>query len=240
MVIVFWWLATGLTIAMQRADAIGAAGRTCMFALGIAGLWIVARTRAERSARSARAAFLGASLLWWCSAALFYSGWGMRIPAVARGAAGSAALAVQAVQATLVPDLVGVLLLAVLVVLTRRAPNRVSAHTFFVFWATLQMAKLNVFFGVVNPGTELLPSNLAGLRLFFGPSVNSALLPVSVALLALLTAYVTRTALRSRDEHVRHASMMLAVLLALAVLEHVLLGVSVGPPMYDVFLRMRG
>ena len=211
-----------------------------MALLGALGLALVVRTRGWRTARSAREAFLGASLLWWCSAALFYSGWGVRLPSLARGASGSAALALQAVESTLLPDVVGLAILVLLVLLTARAANRAAAATFLAFWTTLQTAKLNVFFGVANPGTELLPTHLAGLRMFFGPAENSPLLPVTIVALSLVTMYVGRNAARARDEHTRHASGMLAVLLALAVLEHLLLGISASPPMYEVFVRMRG
>lgn len=150
------------------------------------------------------------------------------------------ALAMQAVRATLWSDLVGVGIIGGLAVVTVRAANRVALWAFLVFWGTLQTAKLNVFFGVKNPGTQLLPSSLAGLEMFFGPNRNSLLLPVTLGLLVAVTGLVVRRALRARQAHHRHSAAMLSVLLWLAVLEHALRGVAVAPEMWTMFLRARG
>ena len=47
-------------------------------------------------------------------------------------------------------------------------------------------------------------------------------------------------AVRARSAFERQGAAILGVLLALAVLEHALLGVRGGPPLWELFLRARG
>ena len=97
-----------------------------------------------------------------------------------------------------------------------------------------------MFAGVVNAGEGLLPSYLAHLERFFGPPVNSPLLPATLAALAGLVLWlVVRTRAEARPG-ARHAGWLLVVLAALALLEHALLGVRVSPALWEPFLGVRG
>ncbi len=240
LVVVFWWAATGLTIVLQRDGAARTIGLAATALLAVAGAVLVVRSRADRSARGARAAFLGGALLWWWTAALFYAGWGVAPASVAAGPPRSLALAAQAIAATWRADAVALVVLAAVAAAVWRRPNRVALGSLLAFWGTLQTAKLNVFVGVRNPGGELLPPQLAGLQLFFAPPVNSWLLPLTVVALAALSGRLITRAVRTSDAFVRQSSAIVGVLLALAVLEHVLLGVRAGPALWAVFLEVRG
>lgn len=117
---------------------------------------------------------------------------------------------------------------------------RFAPFTFGVLWAAHELAKLNVFLGVANPGAELLPAYLAPLRVYFGPARNSPLLAASVAGLATAAAVATRAAARTADPARRAGFALVAGILALAALEHALLGTRAPVGWWDIFLRWRG
>jgi putative photosynthetic complex assembly protein 2 len=97
-----------------------------------------------------------------------------------------------------------------------------------------------VFFGVRHAGAEFLPPDLAHLERFFGPARNSALLPVTVLLLAALVGGLALGAWRATTPLARTGRALLAALAALALLEHALLGVDAALPIWELFLRARG
>ena len=235
LVLGYWWVATGLTIAVQQRDATRVLALWITSALAILGVALVVRSRDDTTPQAARQAFFGAALIWWWGAAIFYGGVGLRLPSVAAGAHGSAELAWHAIAATARADLLMVAALALLTVLVWCRPNRVALWTLAAFWGTLQTAKLNVFFGVRNSGAEMLPAHLTGLSVFFGPPRNSALLTPTLLLLTALAIWLVRRTIYARSPFVRHAMGMMSLLLVLALVEHVALGVPMRLPLWDVF-----
>ncbi len=236
-VLLFWWAATGLTFGMQWSDTARSASVIATTLLAVVGARLVLATRDSTTARGARLAFLGAGLIWWWSASIFYAGWGVDTTLRVAAPHGSLALALQAIVATWRADIIGVVALIGIAIVVRGRANRLALWSFATFWGTLQTAKINVFLGVQHSGVELLPSRLAGLGAFFGPSRNSVLLPVTVLLLVALTVHLASSSRRAPDTLRRHALAMVALLMGLAVLEHALLGVSTALPLWDIFLR---
>lgn len=236
----FWWAATGATIAMQRDALTRGVGLGVATALAALGAALLHGARGETTAGAAFRSFAGGALLWAWLTALFYGAWvtGVRPAAVASGGP-SVALAVQAIGATLYADLLALAVIAGVVRLTWRAPNRVGLWALVVFWGAHQTAKLNVFFGVRHAGAEFLPPDLGHLTLFFGPAANSPLLPATVAALAAIALLLGRRAARAPTPFVRAGSALLGALVVLALLEHALLGVDVTVPLWDAFLRAR-
>lgn len=235
LVIGFWWAATGVTLAMQRSVFASAASVAISSILAIAGVALIVKTRNDLTVQSARLAFLGSSLMWWWCSTLFYAGVGINIAANVSGGPRSWTLAMQAIAATLRADLIGVFAVIAVALLVRRWPNRLSAWTLLVFWVTLQTAKLNVFMGVRNSGADWLPEHLERLIQFFGPPENSWLLPTTVMLLSAWFVLVARKAQLARHSYAKHAYAMIAFLVALAVLEHVFLGLNMSLPLWEIF-----
>ncbi|MBS0395123.1 MAG: DUF3623 family protein, partial [Proteobacteria bacterium] len=100
-------------------------------------------------------------------------------------------------------------------------PNQVGLLTFALLWLMRTSAKLNLFLGVRNLGEAFLPDHLAYLRTFLRRRRMNPLYPVS---LVASTAGVVLLALRAAagaSPFETTGSMLLAVLLALALLEHV-------------------
>lgn len=244
-VVGFWWLATGLAIAMQRSGTTRALALLVATALAVGGAALLVQARDQLTARTVVRSFVGGALLWLWVAVTFYGGWIVG-PAAAVAAApagpsaGTLARALQALHATAYTDAasVGALLLAL--ALTHGRPNRTGAWALLLFFGAHQLARLNVFAGVANPARELLPDYLAHLAHHFGPATNSPLLAVSVAALVLLVAWLARRVRRAACEGARQAGWLLLVLGVLALLEHVLLGVPGSAALWVPFLDLRG
>lgn len=238
-VIGFWWLATGLIVAIQRDGATRIVGLAVATALAGAGLRWLWRSRDEATPRGAQLAFIGGAFLWIWVQTAFYGGWlvgpAMSVPV---SAGPTPQLALQAIAATSYNLVASALAFGVAYAM--HGANPVGWQTLAAFWGADQLAKLNVFLGVANPGTHFLPDRLAFLIGYFGPQRNSLLLPVSVLLLAGLASWLYRRAVRTNDAYAREGNALLAALLALAALEHVLLGLVIQVPLWDPFLRARG
>jgi putative photosynthetic complex assembly protein 2 len=114
--------------------------------------------------------------------------------------------------------------LVVLLALAWSAANALGAWTFLLLWIMRVSAKLNLFLGVRNPGSELLPAPLQYLTSFFGRRAWNPLLPVSIAGITVLAIVLGRIAfLAPAGSFDATAFGLLAALTALALFEHVCL-----------------
>lgn len=114
--------------------------------------------------------------------------------------------------------------LALLLALAWNTANPLGAWSFLLLWVMRVSAKLNLFLGVRNPGSELLPAPLQYLTSFFGRRAWNPLLPVSIAGITVLVIVLGRSAvLASAGSFDATASGLLAALAALALFEHVCL-----------------
>lgn len=237
----FWWFATGLIFALQRNAATRVVAMLLFSALAIAAVWAIRWSRHERSPRGMAAAFLGGGALWaWVTNALF--GWWVVGPAgvTATVPGPSWALAAEAIHATLYNDLASVGLLVAVWLAVHGAPNRLAATTLLILWASQQVAKVNIFLGVANPGARFLPEPLAFLAGFFGPEVNSPFLSASLLAALGMAAWAGRRVRHAPDDATRLERSIIASLLGLAAVEYLVLGLRVDLPLWDLFLALRG
>jgi putative photosynthetic complex assembly protein 2 len=242
LIVGFWWLATGLIVALQRDPVTRLTALAAATGLAVAGARMMWSNRHHASPAAGRRSLIGGALLWAWVSATFYAGLivGPGIGAPPDAAGPSLALALQAIHATSYNEAASLACLALAWALTRGGVNRLGFHVLLVFWAMHQLARLNIFLGVVNPATHFLPERLAWLTTFYGPARNSPLLAVSVVLLGLVALVFLRRARGGAAPFQRHAAALLGILVALGALEHLLLGVSWNAPLWDAFLRLRG
>lgn len=237
----FWWLSTGAIFALQRNELTRTLAMVIFSLAGLGAVAVTVVTRDRRTIRAIGAAFLAGGLGWaWVTNALF-GGWLVGPPGVVATRPGrSFGLAIEALHATAFAEAAGLGVLIGSALLAWNRPNRTAAVAVLTLWATQQLAKLNIFLGVANPGERFLPEHLAFLTEFFGPPRNSPLLAVSVLFLAGLAILLVRKARRAPDEATRFRHALVASLLTLAAIEHAVLGVQFDLPLWEVFLRMRG
>jgi putative photosynthetic complex assembly protein 2 len=111
-----------------------------------------------------------------------------------------------------------------LISLSWDAPNQIGATVFVLMFAMRLISKINLFVGVPNSTSEMLPEQLAYLKTYFGRNRMTVLLAVSIAAIAATTAWFASLALAAP---VGSAEMVGASLLTtlslLGVLEHLFL-----------------
>lgn len=240
-VVLFWWVATGLIIAMQRSGPTRVAALVVATALAVYGFWELRSSANDDSALGARRSFMGGAMLWGWVSVTFYGGYLTGFHAEPLGvAAPSWTLVLPAIQATLLSDVAALLLMGAVALLLHGDRNKTGLWGLLIFWAVQQVAKLNVFLGVENPAGNFLPPHLAYLRQFFGPLVNSPFLGFSIALLSVLTLVEGWRVRSAGSEGKRQAGVLYATILGLAVFEIIVLGIPLETTPWDSFLRARG
>lgn len=237
----FWWLATGILIAVQRNDTTRSLAIVATTLLSLAGLWLIGKSASVTTRRGVAMSFLGGALAWLGVMAALYGGWIVGLPIDETAApARSFALALDAIAATLYSDLLGLVILGLAFAVAARGRNRTGVWTIALFWSAHQTAKLNVFLGVDNAGLEYLPRELSHLARFFGPAENSVFLPLTIiALCAAAFGFIAR--FRATElQWMRMRDLILAIVLLLAALEHAMLGMIDPPSLWSLFLQLRG
>jgi putative photosynthetic complex assembly protein 2 len=223
--LLLWWASTGIVLYLDQrprpTHARSMRGASIVGGLALAGLVV---TRDMATVGGACLAFTCAVLVWGWHEMSFLTGrvTGPRRHACADGCHGFRHFR-HAVEAIIHHELALVATLALVVALAWDAANWVGGATFALLWTMRLSAKLNLFLGVRNPGTELLPAHLQYLASFFGRRPVNALLPVSVAANALLVAWLARSALGATSAFEATAWGLVAALAALALLEHLFL-----------------
>jgi putative photosynthetic complex assembly protein 2 len=240
-VVGFWWFVTGVVVALQRNEVTRLIAWVLSTMLAMYATHVIHISRAVSTASSARRTFLAATAIWlWINVSL-YGGWIVG-PSHAATVSGGATVfrATEAIASLLYHELLCVLVLFGVWLHVRLSPNRLAFHGLFTYWAVLQIAKLNIFFGVANPGARFLPPHLEFLLSYYGPAANSGWLAVSffgavgVALIFWWRGREAPTPL------LRQGRALIAMLFALAAVEYLLLGIKTDAPLWEVFLKVRG
>ncbi len=240
-VVGFWWLVTGVIVALQRNEWTKLAAWVVSTGVAIWAAYELHAQRSLRTASSARRTFLATTAIWmWINVGL-YGGWIVG-PGGEASVAGEPTLirAAEAIVSLLWHELLCVLLLFVSWMHVRRSPNRLGFVALATYWAVLQVAKLNIFFGVANPGARFLPPHLQFLLSYYGPPENTGWLPVSFFTALGIALLFWWHGWQAKDSFLRQSRALLAMLIALAALEYLLLGVRSDAPLWEVFLKARG
>lgn len=112
-------------------------------------------------------------------------------------------------------------------VLLLEASNPTGALTFIVLWLMRWSAKLNLFLGVPNFSTEWFPARHAHLASYIRRAPVSAFYPVALAAASLVAALLLHRAVQAEGDAALVYALP-AVLLVLAVLEHVFLALPIA------------
>jgi putative photosynthetic complex assembly protein 2 len=111
-----------------------------------------------------------------------------------------------------------------LILFSWSATNRTGAMVFALMLAMRLSTKINIFFGVPNMSTEILPPHLAYLKSYFGPRRYTLLLAVSIATIIAIAVWLGSIALAAPAGSAEAAgASLLFTLAALGALEHLFL-----------------
>jgi putative photosynthetic complex assembly protein 2 len=226
-----WWVSTGLILlADKRAMSV----RLMLFlsgALAAGSLYCLTHLSVIDSSRAAYAGFFCAILIWAWVEVSFLSGWitGPSKKALVEGATEPQRFTA-AVGAVLYHELMIIAAGSLIAWVSWKAPNQVALWTFIVLWIMRTSAKLNLYLGVRNLGTEMLPRHLTYLGSFFRVRRMNWLFPLSVAGSLVATALMIAQALQAHTGSAAATGLLLAAsLLVLAMLEHWFMVLPIKP-----------
>jgi putative photosynthetic complex assembly protein 2 len=231
LVLFLWWFSTGAILHAVRQPA-GRHGPLLAVTSGLAALAVVWlwSLRGDATPGGAVAGFVAALVLWGWNEVLFLTGrvlGPLRAPCPAGlGLGARFAAATRAIihhEVLVFATLLLVLALS-LAQANQEQTNHVALATFALLWVLRLSAKINIFFGVPNPAEDMLPRHLAYLASYFGRRVVTPLLPVTLVVQTLGLLVLVQAALAAdASPHEAVALALLAMLLALGLLEHWLL-----------------
>ncbi|MCM8556500.1 putative photosynthetic complex assembly protein PuhE [Sphingomicrobium sediminis] len=239
-----WFFATGLIAWLDgRERATFPRSLFVSGAIGIAGLVAILISAHTVSASAIYLSFAGALMVWSWHEVAFLTGAVSGpnrgpCPADARGLDRFAHASATLLHHELALALTAVLLLF----LTWGAANQVGAMVFLLLFVLRLSAKMNIFVGVPNSSTELLPPHLDYLKTYFGPNRLTWLLPVSLIAILALAGWIGSEALASApgSPAMIGASLLFALTL-LGALEHLFLALPFRDGMlWGWALRRRG
>lgn len=218
-----WFVSTGAIIWLDNLPrrtfrwSMAGAG-----AVALGGLVAVVASASDASASGAYLAFAAATAIWGWHEMSFLMGYvaGPNRSPETPGLTGWARF--KSASATLIHHEVALVATgALLYALVWNQPNRLAADAFALLYLMRLSTKLNIFLGVPNLSTDIMPAHLAYLKSYFRSARMNALFPISAIASAwlcwVLWAQGTAAPIGSGGAA---SAMMLFTLAAVALLEH--------------------
>lgn len=224
--VAIWFVATGLIAwADNRERATFSRSMMIGGAAGIAGLLVILVASLSTTVWAVYLAFVGALMVWGWHELSFLTG-AAAGPRRGRADPGLTGIArFRQAAATVMHHEVALAVTALLLIsLSWDVPNQIGATVFVLMFGMRLTSKINLFVGVPNTTSEMLPDHLAYLKTYFGRNRMTVLLAVSILALGGMTAWFASVALAAP---VGSAEMvggsLLTTLALLGVLEHLFL-----------------
>jgi putative photosynthetic complex assembly protein 2 len=217
-----WWFTTGIILFLDGlAPATFRRSMAGATVLGLGALYWLYASGADTSPAGAYTAFGAAIMLWGWLEMSFLMGFitGPRKQPY-RGVRGGWRHFRQATGAIIYNELATLSAAALVFVATRHAANHVALWTFLVLWSMRLSAKLNLFLGVANTGSQFLPPHLAYLESFFNKRRMNLLFPISILGSTVVLVLLVQKLCVVEDGFEVTGYALTASLLALAILEH--------------------
>jgi len=194
--VLVWFFATGLIAWLDNRNR-ATFPRSLMIGgvIGIGGLVMILVASHSVSALAIYAAFAGALMVWSWHEIGFLTGAtaGPRREACPPNACGWARFSHASM--TLIYHEIGLAVTAVLLVsLSWTMPNQIGAMVFMLMFAFRLSTKVNLFVGVPNTQTDILPGHLRYLISYYGPQRLHPLMLVSFTAAAALAAWLGHAA----------------------------------------------
>lgn len=180
--VAIWFIATGL-IAWADNRERGTFRMSLLIGggVGIAGLIAILIASQSPSVLAVYAAFGGALMVWGWHEIGFLTGAaaGPRRQPCEPGSQGLERF--RHASATIIHHEVALALTALMLIsLSWNAPNQIGATVFVLMFFLRLSSKINLFVGVPNTTTEMLPAHLGYLKSYFGANRMTALLAISI------------------------------------------------------------
>ena len=223
-VALLWFASTALVVWLDNRPRISFANSLTITGMAaLFGVGIIAAAAPSASLLATYASFVAAFAVWGWHELSFLTGTttGPRRTPCPEGVQGWHRFRLSA--ATVIHhEFALVATLALLLALTWGSKNSTGAYAFAMLFAMRLSTKLNVFLGVPNFSTEILPPQLAYLKSYFRNRSFNALMPFSLALGIGATLWLAQTALTTAGDAAVQWSLLTGLAL-LGVVEHLFL-----------------
>lgn len=224
--VAIWFIATGLIAwadnrersTFTRAMMIGGVA-------GIAGLVVILFASLSTEVWAVYLGFFGALMVWGWHELAFLTGAaaGPRRGLADPGLTGIARFR-QAASTVMHHEVALALTALLLISLSWNVPNQIGATVFVLMFGMRLTSKINLFVGVPNTTSEMLPEHLAYLKTYFGRNRMTVLLLLSILGLAAMMIWFAQMALAAPVGSAEMVGASLLTTLALlGVLEHLFL-----------------
>ncbi len=226
-VVMLWFFSTALVVALDHR----ARGRIAMILSGgaaCAAVAVIALLAPSTDAFAAYASFTAAFVIWGWHELSFLTGTvtGPRRDPLPDDAKGWTRFKLSA--ATVIHhELALATTLIILAIVSRGHPNFAGVAAFALLFAFRLSTKFNIFLGVPNFSTEILPSQLAYLTSYFRKARFNALMPLSLAGSIGVTIWLGSQALAATGDTATAWSLLTGLAL-LGVIEHLFLVLPIG------------
>lgn len=224
--VAIWFIATGLIAwADNRERATFSTSLMVGSIAGITGLLVILVASLSTSVWAVYLAFIGALMVWGWHELSFLTG---ASAGPRRGPSDPSLTGIarfRQAAATVMHHEVALAVTALLLIsLSWNVPNQIGATVFVLMFLMRLISKINLFVGVPNSTSEMLPDQLAYLKTYFGRNRMTALLIASIGGITAVTVWFAGLALAAP---VGSAAMvgasLLTTLALLGALEHLFL-----------------
>lgn len=219
-----WWFSTGVILWLDRLPA-RTFGRSLALWTVLLGLsfWGVDQSMRQDSEFNAYLGFSSVILMWGWHELAFLTGiiTGPRKVALSAGARGWQRFT-ESVGVVLHHELLLLVNFALLWWMQSGRPNHIAICTFALLWCMRLSAKLNLYFGVRQSGSQYLPPHLAYLATYFPSRGLTPWFVLSMSVSVITLMWLIRL-IQIGDVAVSTNLVLLSALLGLAIVEHVLM-----------------
>jgi putative photosynthetic complex assembly protein 2 len=223
--LVIWWASTAVLIYFNFIpDARPFVFSTSLVLAVVSVAWLL-RNRQNETVAGAYWSFTAGLTVWAFVKASFYTGYlvGPDLP-LAQARPPSWESFFGAVHTSLYHELLVITLAVTALVVFRGAKNRIGLHVFLTLAVFHSSAKLNVFLGVPNTGSNFLPETVAALKPYMTTAGMNLLFPISVTLNSLVAFHLLRLGFsRAVLPWKRVGYILVGTMASLALFEHWLL-----------------
>ncbi len=228
-VIAVWWFGTGIVLYLQQRIAVV---RTPLIAtlsvLSIAALVGLYVGSNGTQHWQSYVGFVSAIVLWGCIELSYYTG---LVSGVHQRTCPDGIDTIKRFKLALGASIwheVSVLFAGgVVLTLLLGSDNPAGLYSFLVLWLMRWSSKLNLFFGVPNFNTDWFPQRLAYAHSYIRRAPVTLFFPVSVSIAGLIAMQLITSSLAKPPAEAL-ATLLPAVLLLLAILEHVFMALPIA------------
>ena len=222
--LVLCWVSTGIIIVLYRQPrwTYDATFGVLSIITAASVVWMIL-VRNDTSTTAIYASFSAGTLIWGWNLASYYTGFITGPTLTIPQHLTTRQRFWLAIKSSLYHECMSCLLVIGSLVMIPLSQNVTGPITIVLFYVLHQVAKLNIFFGVLNFSGDWLPDHLKYITVFFGPARLHWFFVVAVAIAAMCATWAISQAVSSELPHAQTAAAFWSLLASVGLLEIIVL-----------------